>query len=393
MQTRDFTLGPRTIAVQVHLRTTDGKSLKESLYEKAGELRGPGLWQKIREIEVYASTRPLPPEIPEGTSRGDASDAGRYQSDWGASYGTLEITKPFPVHVGIHTDGRIFGPRVIDTPVEEIELSCSLDVLFDFLAGSEKMVRFRAVDSETGALLRPDAAMIVSRNSFATNVQEAPEFEADGTVRLAWSGELGSAKLHVRLEGYAPFDREIDIPEDPVIDLGDVPLEPVTMIRGVVLDEERRPVPCSIRVKKLESDEVFREVPWGTYLQVEDDGTFEFAAGRSVYEITVLGSLWTPTRVTVDTTSGKVDDLEIILDRGVEVVLDPGKEKPRGMKVRILDASGENLLGEPASFYSGAVRVHLAPGSYVAEITAKDAPTRTIPFVVGSEPMKVELGP
>jgi hypothetical protein len=392
MQAQDLVVGPATLSVQVLLRTPEGAPLIESLFECARqdgqrELLG---W-KTHEIRVLASENPLPSTLAPGDSWRDYSDAGRYFDDYPVrSTGRVVLTKHLPVHVGLLFEGRVYGMRVVDAPVEEIEIVCRPDDLLRELTDRE--IRFRVVDSQSGEILRPDMATICSLYSYVDDVQAGPEIEADGTVVVSWMGDPGQAKIRIRVKGYEPFERLFRIPDRPLVDLGEVALDPLTEIRGVVMDPNGRPVECDLSVRSLGRGDRFQEPSWGRNIRSDDGGAFVIPAGRGQYELRVAGSSWTPTYTVVDTTEGDVSDVSIVVVRGVEVVFEWQGEKPQGVQLRVFNEAGESLLGKPASLNSGTLRVRLSQGIYTVTVDLPDGAENSIPFVVGATPMRVGLG-
>jgi len=392
-QTRDLVLRQPTIMIAVSMKTLDGEPLLEAIREKVGVTRNFTTHRKIRDVQVIASTTPFPSALPEGTRPDRASDAGNYRpGSWGRSAGTLTITKPLPVYVGIHAEGRVLGTQVLDSPVSELTLVCDPSEILGLFELGEITVRLRVVDSETRELLRPEAAVLVSPFIFLSDVKAPTRIDADGSVVLTWD-QPGEARLLVRCEGYTPLDRRITIPAGPVADLGEIPMEPLSGITGTVVDEDGRPVSCRVIVRRLDGETSVEDSASWRFLRSDAEGRFEAAVGRGRYEVRVPGPGWIPSRTVVDTTEGSVRDLRIVVRSGVEVVLEWKGDEAREAELRIVGEAGEEILAQDTYLYTGTFRMRLAPGAYTAELTTPDGATRLVPFVVATEPRKVDLTP
>ncbi|HZM00776.1 MAG TPA: carboxypeptidase-like regulatory domain-containing protein [Planctomycetota bacterium] len=310
--------------------------------------------------------------------------------------GTLQLPRVMPVFVSLSC-----GPEVIAVqPVAEQQDSVLFvidPVTVSRLAGS---LRLLVVSAETRQPVEGAAVEV----GLGANLSPGGE---DGR-----SDDLGVCELHrlapgptqlwVSAPGFEQCGFDVTIPAGDSLDLGIVELHLATRVSGRVVQATGEPVPQAYVTVFLDDAGLRSSIlaePFAT-TKADDDGFFGLnTLGRRRYALVVIVPFATyadarRALVIVNTTAGPVDDLLVTVEPAPALtVLNPAGRA--GVSVHVRNEAAPFVDWWPDIPYlssPGEQEFNLLPGRYVLEYAVPGQAKRTRSFVLGAEPLTVDLG-
>ena len=386
LQRRDFCVAPGTQVAIVLVDAATGEALD----------RVPDSVRTTYEIprfSVIATKEPPPPSVPVVDPDWNyfaAYGAGRFQWENPDNYwkrGTLDITEPLPVFVSLASGGRVLHTELLAAPVPELRLPVDWNAIRESLGG----VRFKLIDAESGEPLAATCVEIVRSNSAPADRNGAVlPFDADGGYERRGI-PAGEHELFVTVAGHETIEHEFSLAPGRVTDLGTLVLGRTRVGRGHVVNE--RGAPVRVTVLRFDSTRAHLPVPMvrNDYLETAADGSFQFVAGRSPFELRVSDDRFAATCIEVDPAHEPVDDVKIVLTSGTPVSIRVvGTDLSRERFV-VEDEDGRTVVSRRMTM--GACRFTLRPGKYVVSASLNGEELARADFEVGDAPLEVELKP
>ncbi|MEO0660302.1 MAG: carboxypeptidase-like regulatory domain-containing protein, partial [Planctomycetota bacterium] len=130
-----------------------------------------------------------------------------------------------------------------EEPALESSAAAPADAVADDSTEARGAIVGRLTDAG-GAPLVPGDVELADPGVFVLNEDRvAPRVEVDAEGRFRIESDAGPVVLHAGADGYAPLEREVNVPADGTVDVGDLRLAPGVRIAGRVVDESGKPVP------------------------------------------------------------------------------------------------------------------------------------------------------
>ena len=391
---QDFLLEPQP-TVKVKLLATDGRPFRKALPEQQGNL-----W--LMQM-VAVATREPPGERYEGVI-GSLNNRFGVGSMWfngsmGVElpeeyWGVVRLWEDPPLHVSLVLYHDVLETQPVAPGQQEVTFLLDPETIDAHLGG----VELALVDADTGAAI-VGAMVDLSGRGMAS---PRPFTDEDGRVRI--DGQCpGLYTLWVHAPGKASLRREVDVPRGRVADLGTLALEQGVPIRGRAIDPAGNGVAVEISICALPAPGALPDFG-NQRFGGSADGSFEIPLlGPGTWLLQVKDSargrlqgnaaeLMAPNLI-VDTRGGPVEDLLVHLQPVSAVVVRWTGERGDDLRARVFDERG--LLRQTSGFYSAApTRIDLLGGTWRLDVTDGSGRTlATTSFVLGDEPVVLELGP
>lgn len=297
--------------------------------------------------------------------------------------GIVEFRACAPVDVlvllGTAVLGRVTVPRVAPT----------LDVQLD------RSVVERAYGSVRGRVRAREGAL------FDTGFEGVSIHEGEGrgaTLRARWDAdgrfEIGSLApgrcwLAIEAAGRVQHRREIDVPSGGELDVGLVELVAGSAIVGRIVDEAGRPV--AARVWTASAARSGRDRWIGSHPDAQGEESFYVLdLPREIVLVGIDDERYAPNPERFDLTRGDARDVVLVARAGVRVAFTNSRSIDRAACVRIVDASGVEVLVRRADELE-AKPWRLVPGRYTARITSPDGAEGTFAFEVTASEATIAL--
>jgi hypothetical protein len=309
--------------------------------------------------------------------------------------GRLAVNVPPPVHVSLVARDFVIETKRVDSPVESLTFTVDPERLLAMLAD----LVISVVDASTNQPIEGAAAILRTVQSSVSGPRSGP----DGLIRFEQRAP-GSFSVWILAPGYAretkPFDLE---PGEKKQDT--IRLSRPNVIAGRVVDAGGQPIESEARLHPYFEGDPDATLAHDLELTVRTDAQGGFAAttfppGRYLL---IFGAEyrnppaanepeWTRAPLVVDTTTGPVENLEIVLVRGAELALKPKSKEVVGMKFRI--STGDGIPYRQSTFYdANARKLRIAPGAYSLTLIREGDEIRSIPFRLGSDGTTIDIDP
>lgn len=299
--------------------------------------------------------------------------------------GSLVLDTPPPVHVNLLVYQHVLESRRVEPGTDSVTFVLASDD--PRLVGSG--LRLRAVDALTREpLAKANLILEGLGTSFLNPVDGVFEAQdlAPGlyVVSLFAGGGYGNERLSVR------------VPPGEVVDLGDVPLVPGLSIAGRVFDETGPARVYLIQFDPCQPDGRVLAAGSNVAFETKENGSFRYDGLKpghyrlSVFTDAAKGQAETVAVVELGDVS--LEDIRIVVARGVPLSVDPGGRHAAGASFTVIDERGVHLVWRPASD-PAPVRVLLPPGRYTVEFrSARDDPSpRTQEVELVRDPVVVRM--
>jgi hypothetical protein len=302
---------------------------------------------------------------------------------------TLQIADALPVYVSATLRGAVIDTQRVDENTDAIAFELEGDRVLE-CGGS---IRLRVVDGDGGAPPSDCRVRIDPSANLGWRIaREAPSAIPDRHGEVTFSDlYAGPTTLTIRAEGYESIVRTVDVKPGGVTDLGTCVLDRWCTIRGRTLDAENQPVVVIVNAFPLDRFEETRaELSKRCYKSNEDGELTISTVGRGRYLLRVRDEQWGAAPVVVDTTSGSVHGISIVMKRKVDVALRFERALPADTLLRLVDDAGLPVLERERS--SGAVqRIRAVPGLYSLRLTRRGEDILQSALFVGAEPSEVSM--
>lgn len=289
----------------------------------------------------------------------------------------LHWQEPFPLYVHLATGGRLLESRLVSAPTEEFVF----EVDRALLAHRTATIRARFVDGITKLPVQGAAHLSTGR-----------EHRIGGTP-LDTEGRVAFEKLPPAVRflncdapGYARCTHQVTVREGEALDLGDLELWPRSTLRARLHDEEGLAVSGLLQWMPVAGSTVW-DLAGPRHSR---GGSFEL---REVPRTLVWLRIQSEGRATrclaVDPSETEARPLEISMPKGQRVVI---RRRPADVGRHVAIATAEG--GPIGSWILGdwPVCLSLVEGEYELRVRGSRGEKRT-PFVVGSEPLEVQVPP
>ncbi len=316
-------------------------------------------------------------------------------SFWDNGYGSEKLPDVYlgrvrllvdpPVYVSLLLYQRVLATRRVEKGQTEVEF------VLDRNSPSTRpgSLRFQIVDAQTRTWVKNADVILQGRSGFTGGADERGSFHMR---RLP----PGWYELSVVKDGYERLRKRLRIEPDLETDLGIVELGREVWVAGRIVDETGAGI-----ATLLQADLYDRELHTAARPMVierhESDAEGKFripnlARGTYLLRTRDPEGPWAQSATLVDTTTGPIDDLRIVLVRGVPLVLSSSSEHWSAVRFTIRDASGQPVLSSQLSS-PDPWKILLAPGTYELETRRGEAAdsVRRISIVIDSEPVELVL--
>ncbi len=289
-----------------------------------------------------------------------------------------------PVWISLLSFQRVIASQEVHAGQQEVVFELDDEAL----AATHGSLRARFVSAQTREPLAK--AMVTLHNSGSHPTQ----LDADGRLE-APKLRPGWCAIRLFAGGFERSELRVRIAPGAVTDIGEVEVHPERTIRGVALDE--RDVGLKLRIFHfaLDSTTLERSGEEAQYY-TQSSGSGEFHIGQlsaRLYELRFESSSSdrAQTTVLVDLREASVDDLRVVVPRGVPLVLTGDEQRWRAVRYELLDTQGKRVLA--SQLWSAAPQaVLVAPGAYSLLVRTTDSgEVQRRELVVGAEPVKLHL--
>lgn len=289
-----------------------------------------------------------------------------------------------PVWISLLSFQRVIATREVHAGEQEVVFELTEDTL----AATRGGLRARFVSAQTR---EPLALAGVSLHNVGMRMTK---LDVDGRLEAP---ELSPGWCAVRVNARGLERSELSVRIEPgvVTDLGEIELQPERTIRGVVVDEDGAGLNLTVSHYALDPATLER-VPDDARYAARSSSNGELHIGQlsaRLYELRFesTDSERAQTTVFVDLREGSVDDLRVVVPRGVPLVLSSDEQRWRDVRFELVDAQQRRVLS--SRLWSPAPReVRVAPGAYSLLVSTSDsgAPQRH-ELVIGTEPVTLRL--
>jgi hypothetical protein len=390
----------RAWSIAVLLKTQEGKGLYDG-----GEFRGT---LRNARFSAIATTEPPGERLPttdlthfvdygvgrffENTGLEDGTSPGLPRE----AIGRLIVLGHAPIHVSLVLRQFVLETKPVDSTIDSLTFELSLERLRS-IASSFVL---RVVDGQTDQPIEGATVMVTTSQSGGFG----PRSGSDGVVRC--SGYVpGRYSLRTSAKGFAVDLRVIDLEPGRETDVGTIQLSSPSVLAGRIVDPDGHGIQAQPSlVPYLEGapeKSLMRSLSGG--LHVEEDGRFRqegLATGRYLL---LFGAEfrhppaqnepeWTCAPLLIDTKSVPVENLEVVLRRGAELVMKPIAPSVVGTEFLILTLEG--LPYRRGRFYeSSPTLLRIAPGTYELVLTRDGAELRRMHIDVPETGTTIEIAP
>lgn len=384
----DFVLQQKT-NILIRFLTPEGELLKEAL-DKRGirPYSGHNLIGVIASSEKPPALLPATPYAfysnPNARFRGPMELMGSKDRLPADASGRLELNIPTPVYVTAVFRNFILTTVFVEKPVPQLDITISVDALLSNTCN----VRLQLVDGETGAPIAGGSANLGNRQSSG-----APA-KGDGEGIIQFSG-AAPGLLTLSYSGPSPYERIqqfIRVAPGESLDLGKIKLYKSTELSGIVVDSKGTPVACDIQLVSENRSAFPAPADFHGAFTTKTDGRFSMHVPRSRHVLLISSREEDRSyaALPVDTTSGDVRDLQIVVKPGTPVTFDYKVAPYQSYISQVADANGSIL--QSIYVHAPTKRVlTLAPGNYKITLYDKDQPIREIPVQVTDSPAVIAV--
>jgi hypothetical protein len=384
---RDFVLHPdERPRVKIRAQDLTGAPWRSSLEPAPG----------LSDLTVVATREPLDPLSPRRVALARRFGLGTFEALRGKrdddALGVLTLSERPLLFVSL-----ILGDAVIDTlplePDEDELLFVTPPQLFrDALAS----VRWRLVDAKSGEVL--DKAPCSIHAGWVVPFLNARE---DGWFQLKGLAPR-MIRIRSRLSGYVSLDLEVALEPGRTTDLGSIPLEPETWIRGRVVGPDGEPAQAMIHISRtgLADRPIEGDVQWEVsegrlWINGLERAEYVLVASEQQSPLLADGTRAGPRGISrsivVSTLDGPVEDVVLQVEAPSLLVLlveDPGCI---GLGFRIVEASGF-ALRDGRFHQQGPTHVRLPPGPYTLELLSPEGlKWREQPITLSEVPLQIRI--
>jgi hypothetical protein len=350
----------------------------------------------LSDLTVVATREPLDPLSPRRVALARRFGLGTFEALRGKrdddALGVLTLSEPPPLFVSL-----VLGDAVIDTlplePDEDELLFVTPPQLFrDALAS----VRWRLVDAKSGDVL--SQAQCSVHAGFVVPCLTPGE---DGWFQLE---RLAPRTIWIRsrLQSYASLDLEVALEPGRTTDLGSIPLEPETWIRGRVVGPDGEPASAMIQIRRTDQADrpVEGDVQWAVsegrlWINGLERAEYLLVASEQPSPLLADGAHAEPRGISrsivVSTLDGPVEDVVLQIEAPSLLVLlveDPGCI---GCGFRIVEPSGF-ALRDGRFHQQGPTHVRLPPGPYTLELLSPEGlKWREQPITLSEVPLQIRI--
>ncbi len=367
-------------SLDVRLETPQGRRLRDVIREN--------LPSKTIEVRVIA-TKDLPGAALPSLTPGDGSLlVGQYRRrfshpDRGID-GTMRLAGLPPVYVSAVFQQAVLATAHVPHPTREVVLIVPLARVRAELAS----LRALFVDADTARPVRGAAAVLTDAERLARSTVGGFSGR-DGSLVLA-DQPPGRWTLEVVTRGYERFRRTVQLSRGHALDLGPVRLSRSVSVAGRTVDAAGKPVRASVACYPTSRPELRAVEP--RFYRTRYDGSFRILdIGRGFYVLIAQASGYAPAKRYVETRNGKVDGLDVVLERGVPVTIDHRIQESNRYRFEVTDLDGWILSSHEVRSFAWPWRVRLAAGSYTLRVLDRGRLHKTLPIVVGAKPVKWSL--
>ncbi|MCY2959283.1 MAG: hypothetical protein NTY35_03880 [Planctomycetota bacterium] len=299
--------------------------------------------------------------------------------------GALVLDTPPPLHVNLLVYQHVLESRRVESGTDSVTFVLASDD--PRLVGGG--LRLRAVDARTREpLAKPNLLLEGLETSFLSAVDGV--FEAKDlqpglyVVSLFAGGSYGNERLSVR------------VPPGEVVDLGDVPLVQGLSIAGQVFDESGQAGVFLIQFDPCQPDGRVGTTGSNVAFETKETGSFRYDGLKpGHYRLAVFTDAakgQAETVVVVEVGEVPLENVRIVVARGVSFSVDPAGRHAAGASFTVIDERGVRLLARPLSDPTPA-RVLLAPGRYTVEFrSSRDDPIqRTQAVELVRDPVVIQM--
>lgn len=383
----DIALRKATITF-VKFRTPEGELFLETARKQV-----PNLHWRVAPIAVATAQRPGPRLRSTESAGHDRHAIGSWE--WRNSSNArinVEVPEGCDGFLVTHVAPPFFASAVVrDEILQTKEVTKTNEtVTFSIDVGEMRSrlstVRLRVVDSDKKPI--PDVQVELNDRQSGGGGKTS---SADGTVVLE-NYPPGLLVLEIYASAYAHVEQYVRLVPGQVVDLGDIVLDPATSIEGRLLGPDGLPIAGSVSHFFLETITFPQPLDFaGSGVATEADGRFRFAAARRGRYLLIGSDDGHAKRsLIVDTTSGPVRNVDLVLGPGTRVTFDAAAADVDCL-MQLRDSAG-TLLVSHRVWGSGRWAMTLAQGAYTLTVFDDDRLLRTRPFSVGPAPMHVRVG-
>lgn len=289
-----------------------------------------------------------------------------------------------PVWISLLSFQRVIASQEVRAGQQEIVFELDDEAL----SATQGSLRARFVSAQTREPLAK--AMVTLDNGASRFVKLDADGRLDSPKMLP-----GWCMLRVNATGLENSELRVRIAPGAVTDLGEVEVHPERTIRGVVVDEDGAGLELFVMHFALDAttgERLPNDARYG--VRSEKGGAFRIdALSARVYELRLESreSQLPQLSTFVDLREGSVDDLRVVVPRGVPLVLSGDEQRWRDVRFELLDAQGKRVLA--SQLWSPAPQaVPVAPGAYSLLVRTTDSgEVQRRELVVGSQPVKLHL--
>ena len=371
--------------LKVKIVTPDGRLLSEALQaEKVG---------RDVEVSVVATASQPTGDLPMTEARSHRDfGVGRLAGQPPKGYAALlELREGPPVYVSAVLRHVVLETKLVPAGAEDVVFTISVDAVRSRLCG----VKLRVVDADTGAAIANASVEISDRQTGGGG-----SATDNSGLFVQESLRPGLFLLTIDAPDHERVDHYVRLEPGTIADLGTYRLNRGVTIEGVVVDEAGKPVQASLSYRNLDRMDFPQPLDVGMGYGTESDGAFKIArAGRGRGMVTARAT--SPNRlvqpqessaVQVNTASGSITGLRIVLKPGTPVVLEPKMTRSERYLLTVTDDAG-------TAWFSRSIwgpwphRFQLPPGSYTVRVFDDKGPRSSTPLTVASAPVRMTVVP
>jgi hypothetical protein len=211
----------------------------------------------------------------------------------------------------------------------------------------------------------------------------------DGRVAVAYYLP-GLLILRIEAAGQGKVSRWVRLPPGRVTDLGDVVLDPATVIEGRVTDAEGFAVPGIVYFYFLDDLTFPQSMDALGWSMRAKGGRFRYEVCRRGHYLILVRSAFATRALVVDTSAGDVRGVDIRVEAGTSVTFE-GAPADRGLLVEVRDGSGLPVVSHRFFSLARFERL-LAPGAYTLSVYEDETVIRRQSFAVGTVALTLWAG-
>jgi len=390
---QDFVLTGEREKVEHNLTFTANRVLPVTILDRASRARlstrfGDPLTSHLSVVATKSAPRDISGVL--GRTAWNVGESGYYASSeqpWveelaSKCSGLLELLSEPPLYVSLVMRSAVIETRALVGDEHELVFEVDSEQLERRLGG----VRFCCVDATRGSPIVGARVEV----GFSDGGGESGRSNEDGAVALERLTP-GVRSLSVFAEGFAAESRAVRIEPGETLQLGDVELRHVARLRGRVVDSDGRGVRAQLHWIALDRGVLAQSPARRLRYETNALGAFEIdGIGAVRGRLVALSDGYAIGALDLDARSGALEDIELHLERGVEVVA-RCRIGARSVSALLCDAEGTPLLD--TSVHPSLPRVWtLRPGRYLLRYVSDVDFGSSQAFDVGSIPLALDLG-